>query len=226
MTGKTGSRVLNKIAGQTITASGNKSTARTVDPLDSSMRLEDGSDITIRDAVNKFVRNDVAEKTAKEQKEDAASILREYATQMRDTNATNGDYQKTYRILGNKNRGVQQAADLSQTDKFSIPKKDEDINALKSILGDRFSDYLEREVSISIRPEVLKNRKLRTELSKRLAEAFGDDLKNFFVKEEVWATVGGIDQRQYELDDTERVQMREKLKPAKDSVKNTSYTTS
>lgn len=225
MAANTGSRVLNKIAGQTITASGNKSTARTIDPLDSSMTLEDGSQVTIREAVNNFVRYDLHEKSAKEQKEEAASIIREYATQLRDINATEGDYQKTYRILGGKTKYVQHAADLSQADKFSVPKKEEDINDLKDILGDSFGEYLERDITISIRPEVMKNRKLRTDLSKRLAEAFGDELKNFFVKEEIWTTKKGIDQRQYELDETERIQMREKLKPAKDSVKNTSYST-
>lgn len=225
MTANTGSRILNKIASQPITAAGNKSTARTIDPLDSSITLEDGSVVTIRDAVSSFVRYDLMEKSAKEQKEDSASILREYAEKLRDDNALNGDYQKTYRILGSKSKDIQYAADLSQADKFSIPKKKEDIDALKDILGDQFEDYLERDISISIRPEVMKNRKLRTELSKKLAEAFGDELRNYFTKEEVWATKKGIDQRQYELKETERIQMREKLVPAKDSVKNTTYST-
>jgi len=221
----TGSRVLNKIAGQTVTASGNKSAARSIDPLDSSVTLEDGSDLTVREAVNNFVRYDLQEKSAKEQKEEAASVLRDYALQLRDDYAVNGDYQKTFRVLGSKVKDVQHAADLSQADKFSIPKKEEDINALKDILGESFAEYLEKDVTISIRPEILSNKKLRTDLSKRLADAFGDELKNFFVKEEIWTTKDGIDKRQYDLDESARIQMREKLVPAKDSVKNTTFST-
>jgi hypothetical protein len=224
MAGNTGSRVLNKIASKTVTDSGAKSKARTIDPLDSSVTLVDGSVVTVKEAVNSFIRFDLQEKSAKEQKAEAAEVVKLYAGKMRDENAVNGDYQKTYRILGSKTKAAQHAADISQSDKFSIPKKNDDIEALKKILGDDFGSYLERDISISIKPEVLKNRKLRADLSKRLAESFGAELSNFFVKEEIWTSVKGIDQRQYELEENQRTQMREKLKPAADSIKNTSYT--
>jgi hypothetical protein len=223
MAKSTGSRVLNKIAGQTVTISGNKSTARTIDPLDSSVTIEDGSEITVREAVNNFVKYDLQEKSASEQKEENAAVLRLYAGQLRDDYASEGDYQKTFRVLGGKSKDVQYAVDLSQADKFSVPKAEGDIENLKIILGDNFDEYLERDITISIRPEILKNKKLRADLSKRLAEAFGDELKNFFIKDEVWSTKEGIDVRQYDLDKDDRTMMREKLVPAKDAVKNTSY---
>jgi hypothetical protein len=223
MAANTGSRILNKIAGQTVTPKGNKSTTRVLDPLDSFVTLEDGTVVTVKEAVNSFVRYDLQEKSAKDQKEEFSSVLRDYAGKLRDEYAVNGDYQKTFRVLGGKSKELQMSADVSQADKFSVPKEEEDIQALKTILGEKFGDYLERDVTISIRPEVLKNKGLRTELSKRLAEAFGEELKNYFVKDEIWTTKEGIDQLQYTLEEKNREEMRTKLVPAKDAVKNTSY---
>lgn len=219
----TGSKVLNKIAGRTVTPSGNKSTARSIDPLDSSANLSDGKEISIRDAITSFVRYDLQEKSAKDLKNEYAEVLKEYTKELRDDYAENGDYQKTFRLLGTKTKSVQHCVDLSQNDKASMPKKEEDIEKLKEILDDKFSEFAERDIQISIRKEVLNNRKLRTELSKKLSEAFGDELKNFFVKEEIWIPKKGIDQRQYELDKDTRNQMREVLKLSSDSIKNTSF---
>jgi hypothetical protein len=216
------------------TAKGKKSAVRAIDPQDDTVTLElevgdelEESTEIIKGQVRAFAQAASSEKTFKEQKEDAALFLRKYIKDMRDENAVEGDYQKTYRVLGPKGKdGTQYSADLSHNDKFSMPKDPALIDGLKDVLDkDIFDETFEKVLSIQIKPEILKNDKKRREFSKMIVDAIGvEGLKDYFVKEEVYTVKKGLDKRQYELEDTDKSALFEILTPSADTVKNTTTT--
>lgn len=216
------------------TASGKKSVVRCIDPQDDTVTLQVEVDDEIEDRtemvkgqVKAFVKASESEKAFKTQKEEAARYLREYVCKNRDENAIEGDYQKTYRVLGTKGAGgLQYAADVSQADKFSLPKDSQLIEDLRgSIDSDLFDENFEKVLVIQIKPEILKNDKTRREFSKLIVEAIGvEGLKKYFQKEEIYEVKEGLDQRQYAMDSEDRAKILGVAKQAADSVKDTSFT--
>lgn len=206
------------------TEKGVKSTIRLLDPKASAaITIKDDKEveISIKEAVNHYVHYHEVEKSAKDQKDEAAEALRTYVGAVRDANAKDNDYQKTYRVLGKKDGKLQYGADVSQNDKYGIPK-DADMKVIKKTLGDTtFNDLFQKTTSISIKPEIMKNEALRKELSKILVEKLGmDGLKKYFHKEEVWSVKPGTDKKQYELPEKKQKAFLESVKPSADTVKN------
>lgn len=215
------------------TASGKKSAVRAIDPQDDTITLdvEVGDEIestteTVKGQVRAFVQASNSEKAFKDQKETAARYLREYVTVMRTENALNGDYQKTYRLLGPKTKDAQFSADLSHNDKFSLPKDQSLIEGLKDVLDkDTFDETFEKVLTIQIKPEILKNDAKRREFSKMIVEAIGvEGLRKYFEKEEVYQVKKGLDKRQFEMEKEDREALFEVITPSADTVKNTTIT--
>lgn len=175
----------------------------------------------VKDAVREFIIYSNQEKSAKEQKDDAANALREYVKVTRDKNAYAGDYQKSYRVVGGlATSGMQYGAAVQQVDRTTCPKKESDIEAIKKLVGKKFFDqYFARELIISIKKDVLDNKDLRKELTNKLIEFFGvEGIKKYFTKEEVWAIKTGLDKGQYDLADETRVKFLEAVKFYADKV--------
>jgi hypothetical protein len=230
-----GKHLLSKATGISATvktASGKASAVRAIDPQDDAVTLEVGKDkeeVTevIKTTVRDFAKASDKEKEYKAEKDQAAAFLRKYVGDMRDENALEGDYQKTYRILGPTGKGgLQYAADVSQADKFSMPKDADLIEGLKDKLDkETFDENFEKVLTIQIKPEILKNDKKRREFSKVIIEAIGvEGLQKYFQKEEVYQVKAGLDKRQYEMEEEDRESILDVVKPSADSVKNTSYT--
>ena len=180
----------------------------------------------VKEAVREFVIASNEEKSAKERKEDAAEVIRTHVKDVRDKNAYAGDYQKTYRVCGAVARtDLQYAASSVQADRCVLPKKEVDIAAIKSLVGDKFfKDYFTREMSISIKKEVLENKDLRKELTDKLLEYFGvEGIKKYFIKEEVWSAKEGLDKGQYDLEDKVRGEFLEKIKFYADKVEEACF---
>lgn len=206
------------------TEKGMKSSIRLLNPKDTAaitLKEDKEVEILIKEAVNHYVHYHEVEKSAKDQKDEAAEALRTYVGAVRDANAKDNDYQKTYRVLGKKDGKLQYATDVSQNDKYRIPE-DADIKVIKKTLGDTtFNNLFQKETSISIKPEIMKNETLRKELSKILVEKLGmDGLKKYFHKEEAWSVKTGTDRKQYELPEEKRKAFLESVKPSADTVKN------
>lgn len=206
------------------TEKGVKSTIRLLNPkATTAITVKDDKEveILIKEAVNHYVHYHEVEKSAKDQKDEAAEALRTYVGAVRDANAKDKDYQKTYRVLGKKDGTLQYATDVSQNDKYGIPK-DADMDVIKKSLGDTaFNDLFQKETSISIKPEIMKNESMRKELSKILVEKLGmDGLKKYFHKEEVWSVKPGTDRKQYELSEDKREAFLGSVKASADTVKN------
>lgn len=223
---------LSKAGSGRTTPSGKKSNVRNVDPKDKEFSLEfkrKGQDepdkITkkVTEAVAEFIRYRNLEESYKEQKSDMAEFIRKFVLELRDGNALQGDYQKTYRIVAGETKGVEKAVNVSQSDSFSAPKKD-DIENIKALVGDDlFDEILEKEQVISIRKEIMDNKAKRKELAAKLVEAFGkDEIKEWFVKEERWVAKSGLDKTQYKVGEDKLPELRKFLKPSADSIKDTS----
>ena len=210
------------VMGTAKTASGKNSVAREIDPQNA---LVPNSQKTVKQAVSDYVEANKVYKDAEKIAKSAGEDVKTFIKQHRDTNAEQGDYQKTYRVLGNKDGDTLFAADVSQIDKWTIPKSDIEIDAIKDLVGDDFfAKMLSKEVTISIRKEVMDNKVLRAELTAKLVSTFGKDLNKYFVKEEVWETADGLAELQYKLDKDKRDKMRGVLKPSSDAIKDASYT--
>jgi len=203
------------------TESGKASALRAIDPEKTAVTMDDGTIVVVKTAVNDYVKNILLKKSAEDQAADAAAVLRAYVGAVRDENAYQGDYQKSYRVIGSKTDKTQRAADVSQVDKFSVPKT-EDIKAIREALGDDvFKDVFEQVTTISIKKNILDNAKKRKELSEKLVEALGKEgIKEFFQKEDVYVIRKGMDQKQYALDPAVRTKLLEQVKQSADAVKD------
>lgn len=204
-----------------------KSVVRDIDPKDAIVGVVSGKtkkDVKVKDAVVNFVKFSLLEKSYKGQKEEMSEVVRDYASKVRLDNADQGDYQKSYRVLGGVSKEkVEYGATCSSQDRFRIPKDDLIMDTVKELIGvDIFDKLFSKEITISIREDVLKNKAKKKELTQKLIKAFGKDLSDWFVKDETWATNEKADETVYELDSKVRAEFLELVPQYKDSVKNSS----
>ena len=181
----------------------------------------------VKQLVRQFVVADNTMKSAKEQAEEAAQGLRVFAEEFRTGRVRDGArYQQTYRINGPMHKATKFAVSCAAQDRFSLPKKEKDIDAIRETVGkDFFDKFFERELSIEIRKEVLEDRKLRRELTDKLLEVFGGEaeLKKWFVKGESWTIKSGLAEGQFELEEETRQAFQEKCPQYADQIKNVCY---
>lgn len=210
-----------------------KKVVREIDPKDAVVTVEVGSgkkatEVTevVKTSVRSFVKALKQERDLKAQKAEAIEVLRKYVGELRDKNAYAGDYQKTYKVLGPvEEDGLVYATDVTQTSKYSLPKDQKDIEALKALIpADLFDEVFEKELSISIRPEILKDDTARKEFTRLILDCMGvEGLKKYFNKEETYKVKKGFDEKQYHIDPDHRRAILDVAVPASDSVKDTSF---
>jgi hypothetical protein len=216
--------ILKHASAPTLTASGKKSEVRAVDPQDTVVEVENKSDPQpVLEAVRKYCKALAEKKAAEEAAAEHAEVLRAYVGELREGNAKQGDYQKTYRVVGERKDKVLFQADVSQSDKW-IAIKGVDLKAVRSKVGAVFFDAIaEEDTTISIKDEILKNRAERVELSKALEAALGiEGIKKYFKKETIYVVREGMDKKQYALPDAEKAALEGGFKQAADTVKDAS----
>lgn len=229
----------SKVRKETETASGNKSNLQDAfppDELEVYYEMNRGTKAKpeiekvkhkVKELVNDFIVADNNAKTAKEQADEAAIGLRIYSTQLRlDQYKDSGKYQKSYRINGKVAAKRQFAVSAAAQDRFSVPKKEADIDAIRGIVGKEFfNKHFEKEITIAIRKEVLESRKLRKELTEKLVKVFGgeEELKKWFVKGEAWTVKEGLNEAVLDLDDDVREEFLENCPQSADQIKNACY---
>jgi hypothetical protein len=216
--------VLKYASAPTLTAAGKKSEARAVDPQDTVVEVESkAEEQSVLKSVKAYCKAMADEKAAKKAAEEQAEILRAYVGELRSQNAVQGDYQKTYRVVGEKADKLQYQVDVSQADKWG-PRKDVDLKALRLKVGvAAFDAVAEEDTTISIKDEILKNRSERVALSKALEAALGvEGIKKYFSKETVWVVKEGMEKAQYSLPADQKTALAEGFKQVADSVKDSS----
>lgn len=233
------------------TKSGKPSSARGLKPEASIVELDDGKTRLVADAVFDYVLKTALEKKAKEAAKASAEVLRTYAKAVRNANADDGDYHKTYRIFGEllENARVtvdiikttagqkqiesiveedvskrQYAVDATEKDSYTVPSTKEDIKALRDALGEEaFEQLFESAVIISVKKDVMDSDSLRKELSQILYEKLGTDgIKKFFDRQEVWKVKSGTAERLRYMEKDTQEKFRKVVKQAADTLKDTS----
>lgn len=208
-----------------ITPKGEISQARGINPDDTAVTVsadKSTSIVKVADAVQDFVTKDILVKETTEQRDKSAAVIRAFAESVRTKNAESGDYQKTLRIIGPETTKKRYQVDASDQDSFSMPKKSEDLKALRESLGeDVFLQICEPTTSISIKPEVMENESLRKELSALLYQALGaDGIRKYFDREEVWSVKKGMSERIYSYKKEIRRKLLEKVNQKVNSLKD------
>jgi len=203
------------------TASGNPSEVRAVDPGDTVVEIDSQKDPqSVLEAVRRYCQALSSKKEAEEKAAEAAEVLRAYVGELRKERAEQGDYQKTFRVIGERLNRVVFAADVSQADRWSLVKG-VDPKKVRAKDPDNFDLIAEEETTISIKEEVLSNRAERLALSRILEEALGvEGIRKYFKKDTVWVVREGMERRQYTLPPEQHALLTEAFKQATDSVKD------
>jgi len=130
-------------------------------------------------------------KTKKEAEAEIATreaTIIDYVQPIQEKDGFAGDYQKSYYVPGAK-----ETVTFVSADKFT-PPKDEDIPVLQDALGDRFSEFLKKETTISLKSGVLSDPKLLEELRTALP-----DFGKFFDATQRWVVLDGFDKKRFSL---------------------------
>jgi hypothetical protein len=231
------------------TKSGKTSKTRGLNPEASTVEDEDGKLKRVLDAVFDYALKSKLEKQAKAAKEESQEVLRTYAKEVRDANAEDGDYNRTYRIFGEllekaritvdiiKTAGGskqiesiieedvakrQYAVDATEKDAYTLPSTKEDMQVLREALGDTVFDQLFTSmVGIAVKKEVMDSDALRKELSRVLYEKLGTEgIKKFFDRNEVWKVKPGAAELLRTMDKKVRDTFKEHVKQAADTLKD------
>jgi len=215
--------VLKQASVPVLTASGKKSEVRAVDPQDTQVQVDRVKDLQpVKEAVRLYCKANAEKKAAEKAVAKHAEVLRTYVGELRTVNAVAGDYQKSYRVVGDRRDKRIHQADVSQQDRWN-PQKGMDLKTLRSEDATAFDAVAEEETVISIKDEVLKNRTLRVELSKALEGALGvEGIKKYFTKETTYVVRSGMDKLQFTLPAQQKLVLERGFKQAADAVKDAS----
>jgi len=214
--------VLKNASVPALTKSGEKSEARAVDPQDTQVEVDGSKNpVDVKGAVLRYCKALKAKKDAENEAAVAADALRAYVGELRKENAEQGDYQKTYRVVGERRDKKVYAADVTQSDRWNMRKKVKPADVLKEHGKVVFDKVVLTDESIQIRGDVMSNRAKRRELSKKLEEALGiDGIREFFEKVTMYRVRDGMDRDQYTLDASEWAVIDALFTQSADSVKD------
>lgn len=214
--------VLKNASVPALTKSGGKSQARAVDPQDTQVEVEGSKNpVDVKGEVIRYCKALRIKKEAENEAAISADALRTYVEELRRSNAVQGDYQKTYRVVGDRRDKKVFAVDVSQADRWNLDKKAKPAEITKQHGKQVFDKVVVTDETIKIRDDVMSNRAKRRELSKRLEEALGiDGIREFFEKVTTYAVRDGMAEEQYTIDSTERAVLDAMFTQSADSVKD------
>lgn len=214
--------VLKSASVPALTKSGEKSEARAVDPQDTQVDVDGSKNpVDVKGAVLRYCKALKAKKDAENEAAVAADALRAYVGKLRKGNAEQGDYQKTYRVVGERRDKKVYATDVSQLDRWNMRKKVKPADVIEEHGKEMFDRIVVTEESIKIRDDVMSNRAKRRELSKKLEDVLGiDGIREFFEKVTTYSVRDGIDKEQYTLDDSEKAVLNALFTQSADAVKD------
>lgn len=140
-------------------------------------------------ALDILVEAKQAEKEAKANIKLAEDGLIKFVREKQDADGFAGSYAGSYELQGN------QSVKAIFVDKFSVPQEADVIDELKKLLKAKFSEVIEEELSIAIKPEVLKDEEKRNQL----AERFGSDFGEYFDVVSSWSVKSGLKEGVYQI---------------------------
>jgi hypothetical protein len=181
-------------------------------------------EVKVSKAIVDFVTAASQEKTAKENKEKAAGIIRSFVSDVRTFFAKKKDFTKTFRIFGDVIAQLKYSVDVSSSDKFTAPDKKEDLaNLKKALTAGVFNQIFEEEKTISIKKVISDDDKKRRELTALLIKNLGEEkVKEYFELDVSYSVKSGLSSKIYEFpEDTQEI-IRKNIKASADAVKDSS----
>jgi len=164
----------------------------------------------LRKTVDELVEWKRKLKEAEAEKDSREAEVINYVLPIQDEDGFGHNYQKSYRV-----QGVDQVVTFVSSDKFSNVKP-EDIEPVKNLLGERFSELVEEKVAVTLKDEVMTNVELQKDLMDLIgAENFG----KFFQSKVSYVATEGLDRKLFSLPRKVVFSLRVFLKKSKPSIK-------
>lgn len=163
----------------------------------------------IKKLVDEVVNWKGKEKEAKAQKETAEVDVIDWAKGKQEADAFANNFQKSYRI-----QGVKEVVTYVSSDKFSRIDPS-DIPSLKDILGRKFDEFVQKNVTVKLLDEVLSSEVLQ----KELMELLGNKFAKFFKAETTFVPVEDFDRKIYSFSKKAVEQIKDIIKQAKPSLR-------
>lgn len=203
------------------TAAGKVSEARGVNAGDEVVTLGKAK-IPVADAITSYVNALSVMKTAEEEKDKQANIIRTFVGDIRTYFRKKADHSKTYRIFGKVAGSIQYALDVIMMDKWSVPKKNEDWETLKKeVTASVFNQLFEEIQVIKIKKIITDNDQKRRELTKKLVSFFGEDgIKEYFEKETSYEVKAGLAETLPKMSEEVQASVLKHLTQSSDMIKD------
>jgi len=163
----------------------------------------------VKEAIDDFNTAKAEKKKAEAKMKKHSPVIINYVKDIQDKDGFDGEYHKSYDVEGNETK-----VKFVTSNRFSI--KNEDEHLIQDILGDKFSLLIKKIFTVTLKPEVMKDRNLQKELMERMGDRFAD----FFESVPSLVPVDDFDKRIYEeVDEDELNDLRTFVKQASPSLR-------
>lgn len=169
---------------------------------------------TIKSAVDKLVSTKATLTSLEAEKADLEEKIINHVRPQQDDNARKGDFSKSYLVEGNSSNVT-----YVTSDRFSVPKTEEELDALKRLLGqDRFNAWFEKKRTIKLKESASTNQTFITALRSALDTA-GLSFADSFEVTDITVAKSDLDMKQYELGENVLEQFRTLCRQNKPALK-------
>jgi len=156
-------------------------------PKKNEMPVLNGLSDDMKSRIERYLEAKKEKKNAEADMKTEEPAIIEFARKAQDKNAFAGNYNGSYNIGG--------LVKFVTQDRFSCPQDEDVQKEVKKVLGKYYEEIIETEVSVSLKPEVFTNKKLKEELVKIIGSRFSE----FFVTETKISVKEGFAQEQYKI---------------------------
>lgn len=150
------------------------------------------------------------EKQAKAERETREEEIINWVQTKQEEDGFKGDYQKSYYVAG-----IENVVTFVSSDRFTPPKP-EDIEELTDILGDKFNEFITKNVTVNLKPSVMADKALLDELKAYIPK---EEMGKFFEAQTVWGVVNGFDKKRFTLPKRIFEKVSRIIKQAKPGIK-------
>ena len=168
--------------------------------------------ISVPDNVQKEIDNLIKAKKDKKVAESdikkAEPTIIEHGIKLKDEKAYSGKFQKSYK-LGNDDSHV----NFVTANKWSF--KEDDVEEIKEILGDKADDMIIEEKEVKLKSEVFKDEELKA----RFVEMVGREFPEFFETVVSHHVSDDFDEKVYDLDEDDYEDLKLLMKQSKPSLR-------
>ena len=141
--------------------------------------------------LKKFTVQKAAMKNAEGEMRLAEAPILQACLERMDTDALAADFHSSYEVKAKDGTKVK----FITVDKFNISQEEENIAALKDLLGDNFEKETVKKPTVTLKSEVFED----ADLQKELVTLMGDKFAKFFTTSVKTSLKPGFDERMYKI---------------------------